>query len=183
MDLQQQLQAAIDVASSLRDSIALVYAAAVGVGYVTMEQIMFHFKRSFTLPGPKVVAPIIGEFVRSIDCFLFVSYLCTSMRLALRYHTPLQVALWRWSWIRMPFGSASACSAQWNGIAGYFMVYSANAAVTPEILKSNGPDSFQLVLHPNGVKVFGGPDVSLKLGFVFANLSFPSSHARPWTCT
>ncbi len=41
----------------------LVYAAADGVGYVTMEQIMFHFKRSFTQPGPKVVAPIVGEFV------------------------------------------------------------------------------------------------------------------------
>jgi hypothetical protein len=70
MALQQQLQAAIDVASSLRDSIAkvppsrmLVYAAAVGAGYVAMEQIMFHFKRPFTLPGPKVVAPIVGEFV------------------------------------------------------------------------------------------------------------------------
>jgi hypothetical protein len=41
----------------------LVYAAAVGAGFVAMEQIMFHFKRSFTLPGPKVVAPIVGEFV------------------------------------------------------------------------------------------------------------------------
>ena len=70
MALRQQLQAALGVASSLRDSIAqvppshmLIYAAAVGVGYVAMEQIMFHFKRSFTLPGPKVVAPIVGEFV------------------------------------------------------------------------------------------------------------------------
>ena len=70
MALQQQLHAAIGVASSLRDSIAqvppsrmLVYAAAVGVGYVVIEQIMFHFKRSFTLPDPKVVAPIVGEFV------------------------------------------------------------------------------------------------------------------------
>jgi hypothetical protein len=41
----------------------LAYAAAVGAGYVAMEQIMFHFKRSFTLPDPKVVAPIVGEFV------------------------------------------------------------------------------------------------------------------------
>jgi hypothetical protein len=78
------------VASSLRDSIAqvspsrmLVDAATDGAGYVAMEQIMFHFKRSFTLPGPKVVAPIVGEFVRSIDslttlsCSLFLNLATT----------------------------------------------------------------------------------------------------------
>ena len=65
----------------------------------------------------------------------------------------------------MPFGSASAYpeGLSWNSIAGCFMVYSANAAVTPEILKSNGPASLQHVLHPNGAKVLGGPAVSLKL--------------------
>ena len=34
---------------------------------------MFHFKRSFTLPCPKVVAPIVGEFVRSIDSLITLS--------------------------------------------------------------------------------------------------------------
>ncbi len=74
----------------------------------------------------------------------------------------------------------------WNSIAGYVMVYSANAAVTSEILKSNGPDSFQLVLHPNGVKFFGDHNIAFKWArniVVCANLSFPSSPARPWTCT
>jgi hypothetical protein len=73
-------------------------------------------------------------------------------------------------------------SLSWNRIAGCFMVYSANAAVTPEILKSNGPASLQLVLHPNGVKVLGGLDISLKLGEEHRRLrkSFlPSSPARP----
>ena len=52
----------------------------------------------------------------------------------------------------------------WNSIAGYFVVNSVNAAVTSEILKSNGPDSFQLVLHPNGVKVFGEHNIAFKWG-------------------
>ncbi len=43
----------------------------------------------------------------------------------------------------------------WNSTAGYFMVYSANAAVTSEILKSNGPDSIQLVLHPKASRSLG----------------------------
>ncbi len=65
----------------------------------------------------------------------------------------------------MPFGSASSYpeGLSWNSIAGGLKVYSANAAVTSEILKSNGLASIQLVLHPNGAKVVGGPAVSLKL--------------------
>ncbi len=52
----------------------------------------------------------------------------------------------------------------WNSIAGCFKMYSANAVVTPEILKSNGPASLQLVLHPNGANVVGGLDIAFKLG-------------------
>jgi hypothetical protein len=85
-------------------------------------------------------------------------------------------------------GSACLLGAQpeglsCNSIAGYFMVYFAN--VTSEMLKSNEPGIFQLVLHPNGVKVFGGPDISLKLGEEHRRLrtSFLPLFTRKALCT
>jgi hypothetical protein len=66
------------------------------------------------------------------------------------------------------------------------MVDSANAAVTSEILKSNGPGNLQVVLHPNGTKVFGDHNIAFKWArniIVCANPSFLSSPARPWACT
>ncbi len=42
----------------------------------------------------------------------------------------------------------------WNSIAGYVMVYSANAAVTSEILKSNGPTASSLCCTPTAPRCF-----------------------------
>ncbi len=46
---------------------------------------MLHLKRSFTLAGPKVVASIVGEFVRSIDCVMLYRATLT-MQLATKLH-------------------------------------------------------------------------------------------------
>jgi sterol 22-desaturase len=115
---------------------AAAYAAAAAAGYLAMEQISLYAKGK-GLPGPGVVVPLVGGIVEMVlDPYAF--------------------------WERQRLLSPSGLS--WNSIAGYFMIYSAKAETTAAILRSNGPDSFKLVLHPNGVKVFGDHNIAFKWG-------------------
>eukprot|EP00042_Codosiga_hollandica_P016692 m.43330 g.43330 ORF g.43330 m.43330 type:complete len:508 (+) comp46710_c0_seq1:81-1604(+) len=113
-----------------------LYAGAASAGYLLFEQASLKW-RGRSLPGPSFVPPLLGGIVDMVlDAHNF----------------------WEKQRLMNPTGLS------WNSIIGIFMVYSAKMETTTEILKSNGPDSFILALHPNGVKVFGEHNIAFKYG-------------------
>lgn len=118
---------------------ASIYALLFALFVFVLEQLRFALKRSW-LPGPSYVYPLLGGLLEMVwDPFTF--------------------------WDRQrQYAVKASKGMSWNSMLGKFMIFSANTDVTRKVLSNNGPDSFEMVLHPNGRIILGNTNIAFMHG-------------------
>ncbi len=117
------------------------------VALLIVEQLFVYFRRrtpAGLLPGPRVHLPFVGGLVEMI-------------------RDP--AGFWEKQRQYAPKGLSA------NYLMSKFMVFSADNDVNRAVLSNNGPQGFDMVLHPNGRMVLGDTNIAFMHGKLFQRIS------------